>query len=245
MTNTAPDFYCQVSVEPSDPEAFQNIPIQRHKTSMINFNIKLCVLFEKSCSCGETHLLPIPSMPTSSHYMSCREFFRCASSFLRSNLSHDLITPELLGSLVPDIISCAQEFFYGHPQYPYFDEDIFMVYPLAIEVILELPEYIEVVHMSDEILFVSEQSMQEEINMVPASTEAIESLKKINLSENIDVNGDVKEKNQCCICLEDLEQVSIMTHCRHIFHNNCIISWLKVSYKCPLCRYPMAKAHQD
>ncbi|KAI9082781.1 hypothetical protein K1719_035238 [Acacia pycnantha] len=122
-----------------------------------------------------------------------------------------------------------------------------MVYPLAIEVILELPENIEVVHVSDEILFLSEQSMQEiqEINMVPASTEDIESLMKINRLENLDVKEDEKEKYQCCICLEDLEQVSIMTHCHHIFHNNCIVRWLNVSYKCPLCRYPMAKAHQD
>ncbi|XP_058776958.1 putative RING-H2 finger protein ATL62 [Vicia villosa] len=82
-----------------------------------------------------------------------------------------------------------------------------------------------------------EESLQF-VKMIPASNEAILSLKACSLPRN------------CSICLEkfhdDLEEdgdgdnvkVSTMA-CGHIFHYNCIVEWLQTSHVCPLCRYAM------
>ncbi|XP_057445837.1 E3 ubiquitin-protein ligase SIRP1-like [Lotus japonicus] len=47
------------------------------------------------------------------------------------------------------------------------------------------------------------------------------------------------EKFQCTICLEDLE-IGIEAKempCKHKFHGDCIISWLKLHSSCPVCRF--------
>lgn len=41
----------------------------------------------------------------------------------------------------------------------------------------------------------------------------------------------------CSICLDDIEEIDKMIlRCGHIYHKECINSWLKVSYNCPYCR---------
>ncbi|KAF0990434.1 hypothetical protein HZS_204 [Henneguya salminicola] len=39
----------------------------------------------------------------------------------------------------------------------------------------------------------------------------------------------------CCICLEDIEDTSILA-CGHQFHSDCIIEWLNIKMSCPLCK---------
>ncbi|ESW05324.1 hypothetical protein PHAVU_011G170500 [Phaseolus vulgaris] len=42
------------------------------------------------------------------------------------------------------------------------------------------------------------------------------------------------------ICLEGVaegEDVKMTAHCRHIFHANCIATWLENHVTCPVCRY--------
>ena len=42
----------------------------------------------------------------------------------------------------------------------------------------------------------------------------------------------------CAICLSDYEinEEIVECPCRHIFHNECIVSWLKGKQNCPVCR---------
>lgn len=42
---------------------------------------------------------------------------------------------------------------------------------------------------------------------------------------------------ECAICLETMERVPVLKHCRHRFHYECIESMLEAGIKvCPLCR---------
>ncbi|KAL3745899.1 hypothetical protein ACJRO7_014922 [Eucalyptus globulus] len=43
----------------------------------------------------------------------------------------------------------------------------------------------------------------------------------------------------CCICLEEFEggrEKVVEIPCSHLFHNKCIVEWLKRNNSCPLCR---------
>ncbi|KAE9612514.1 hypothetical protein Lal_00033338 [Lupinus albus] len=50
-----------------------------------------------------------------------------------------------------------------------------------------------------------------------------------------------EEKLQCTVCLEDLEigKEAKEMPCKHKFHGDCIISWLKLHSSCPICRFRM------
>ncbi|KAK8298386.1 hypothetical protein V6Z12_D05G251400 [Gossypium hirsutum] len=46
---------------------------------------------------------------------------------------------------------------------------------------------------------------------------------------------------ECAICLDEFsegDEVASMP-CTHVFHDGCIIKWLKTSHLCPLCRFQM------
>ena len=47
------------------------------------------------------------------------------------------------------------------------------------------------------------------------------------------------KENKCPICLQNYKGVDIIKEfpCKHIFHKNCILKWIKNSNKCPLCKY--------
>ena len=66
-----------------------------------------------------------------------------------------------------------------------------------------------------------------------ASKGAIESLEKVKVEGNFTV--------QCVICLEEISdglKASRMP-CSHVYHQDCIFSWLEKSNLCPLCRFQM------
>lgn len=49
------------------------------------------------------------------------------------------------------------------------------------------------------------------------------------------------KRNECCICLECYNPgeaicVPITKECSHVFHQECILEWVKKNDKCPLCR---------
>ncbi|GJN32291.1 hypothetical protein PR202_gb20788 [Eleusine coracana subsp. coracana] len=53
-------------------------------------------------------------------------------------------------------------------------------------------------------------------------------------------NCDQDTENSCCsVCLQDFRAqhfVRALPHCQHIFHVQCIDSWLLRHASCPLCR---------
>ncbi|CAL0319561.1 unnamed protein product [Lupinus luteus] len=88
----------------------------------------------------------------------------------------------------------------------------------------------------DEVVDMLVEEYEEEIQTVPASKTAIDSLKKVNLGKDIAME-------ECSICLVEFigeEEVSEMP-CKHMYHQECITQWLQRSGMCPLCRYSMSE----
>lgn len=48
---------------------------------------------------------------------------------------------------------------------------------------------------------------------------------------------------RCAVCLEDFEtkQFVTTTPCNHMFHEECIVPWVKSQGKCPVCRFVIAE----
>ncbi|OIV96932.1 hypothetical protein TanjilG_00514 [Lupinus angustifolius] len=95
---------------------------------------------------------------------------------------------------------------------------------------------IDVDGLYDEVVNMAMEESEGEVKMVPASKNAIDSLKKVNLGKDI-------AKEECSICLVEFigeEEVSEMP-CKHMYHQECITQWLRRSGMCPLCRYSMSK----
>nr|KYP46777.1 RING-H2 finger protein ATL2L [Cajanus cajan] len=73
--------------------------------------------------------------------------------------------------------------------------------------------------------------------MIPGNQDSIKNLEVIRIQEK---TGQSRDSPSCSICLGVLSNRSKairMPHpCFHIFHQHCIIKWLKISNTCPLCR---------
>lgn len=59
--------------------------------------------------------------------------------------------------------------------------------------------------------------------------------KTVKKSEDDDIDDD----KRCAICLENFipKEVVMVTPCNHMFHEDCILPWVKCSGKCPVCRF--------
>ncbi|KAH0575506.1 Ring finger domain-containing protein [Spironucleus salmonicida] len=84
------------------------------------------------------------------------------------------------------------------------------------------------------------------INLIAILTPKIRFKTKFRLSNKINLNlqrqGDCI---QCPICLEIIDYNDknsfLQAPCAHIFHQNCILSWVEYNASCPVCREKLAK----
>ena len=62
-----------------------------------------------------------------------------------------------------------------------------------------------------------------------------------------DVSKLEQEKKNCVICLEDFKNGDKATilPCIHLFHKNCIKSWLKTQNCCPICKYKLTRSNMS
>lgn len=76
------------------------------------------------------------------------------------------------------------------------------------------------------------------VNFIPASKSAIEELEKVKLDS---LESATTHGLSCAICKEGFDQEDEATRlpCLHIYHRDCIVPWLEMNNKCPLCRYAM------
>lgn len=87
-----------------------------------------------------------------------------------------------------------------------------------------------IVFLDDGLEQVLTTSISEEPKSQPASKESIE---KCIHSIMPDDSEEV-----CAICREQFNKSNetIMLHCKHMYHKNCILEWLKEQNTCPICR---------
>ncbi|CAI8592425.1 unnamed protein product [Vicia faba] len=188
-----------------------------------------------------THLR-VSVMFRTSIRINCNEFFMHDQNFLWLYL-HQFSSPyfnsENLSQMTLSLIPKVKRLFFPldiHELAPPVSDHIIQEVPLVLTIIVEKRRTGEEVTMTRE-RAVMEESMQFG-NTIPASNEAILSLKAYSLPRN------------CCVCMErfhdeleeggdsDNAKVSTMV-CGHIFHYDCIVKWLQRSHVCPLCRYAM------
>ena len=62
-----------------------------------------------------------------------------------------------------------------------------------------------------------------------------------------DINKLDQEKRNCVICLEDFKNGDKATilPCIHLFHKNCIKSWLKAQNCCPICKFKLTRSNMN
>lgn len=74
----------------------------------------------------------------------------------------------------------------------------------------------------------------------PASEAAIDKLDKKKLDKAM--MGD-SDKAECTICIDEMhlgDEVTVLP-CKHWFHGECVVLWLKEHNTCPICRTPIEK----
>ncbi|MFS8023766.1 putative transcription factor C2H2 family [Helianthus anomalus] len=61
------------------------------------------------------------------------------------------------------------------------------------------------------------------------------------------VEDDDDDDKKCVICLEDFEpkEVVMVTPCNHMFHEDCILPWVKSNGKCPVCRFSLCGSDEE
>ncbi|KAJ9137317.1 Ring finger domain-containing protein [Pleurostoma richardsiae] len=72
----------------------------------------------------------------------------------------------------------------------------------------------------------------------PASQGAIDKLEKKKLDRQM-LGTDLK--SECTICIDDInlgDEVTVLP-CKHWFHGECVVLWLKEHNTCPICRHPI------
>ncbi|PSR83674.1 hypothetical protein BD289DRAFT_336788, partial [Coniella lustricola] len=78
-------------------------------------------------------------------------------------------------------------------------------------------------------------------NAAPPATEAaLESLEKKKLDQ--EMLGD-STKAECTICIDEMnigDEVTVLP-CKHWFHGECVVLWLKEHNTCPICRASIEK----
>ncbi|KAJ4729628.1 putative RING/U-box superfamily protein [Melia azedarach] len=52
---------------------------------------------------------------------------------------------------------------------------------------------------------------------------------------------------RCAICLEDFEpkETVMLTPCNHMFHEDCIVPWVKSHAQCPVCRFSFGEKRRE
>lgn len=74
----------------------------------------------------------------------------------------------------------------------------------------------------------------------PASEQALQSLDRRPVDREM-LKGE--SKTECTICIDELKigDTAVFLPCKHWFHEDCVVLWLKEHNTCPICRTPIEK----
>lgn len=88
--------------------------------------------------------------------------------------------------------------------------------------------------------------MQNDLNRYgnpPAGKTTIENLEKIEVDEIFLQNNQLSQEceSSCSVCKDEFEKLQnlLKLPCKHLFHDECILPWLKERNSCPTCRYEL------
>lgn len=82
----------------------------------------------------------------------------------------------------------------------------------------------------------------------PASKDEVDKLNRMKVNnENRDEINKMSGEAGCSVCKEDYEsdQTAIKLPCSHLFHDECILPWLKDRNSCPTCRFELKTDDDD
>ncbi|CCG82660.1 Putative uncharacterized protein [Taphrina deformans PYCC 5710] len=82
-------------------------------------------------------------------------------------------------------------------------------------------------------------------NVQPASDVAIAQIRRITLQKGADGLAGSKIGDECSICQDDYTEGEVLVDldCHHVYHEECLLSWIKTNRMCPICRTPVVE-HQ-
>jgi len=189
---------------------------------ILRIDVTIAVRYSNSLYVVETSTLLKSSIP-----ISCQNLLENNEDFVRSLLfdprCSDFFTPETVDQVSEKMVNMIKgmlEFCSGPESADSESQEL----PFNLDITVDV-----------------EREEEQNAATIPASAEAIDSLKTFTISSFL---GTKTEK--CNICLKEFrfeeneEDVKLSSMpCDHVFHYRCIVKWLQMSHTCPLCRYPM------
>lgn len=109
-------------------------------------------------------------------------------------------------------------------------------------------EYVTGQNYEEDLEYVINQIMMNDTNKYgnpPASKKAVEQLEKCAINEEILKSFGVE--NSCAVCKDEFAQGQncLVMPCKHHFHKECLIPWLKERNSCPVCRFELPTDDED
>ncbi|XP_022942764.1 uncharacterized protein LOC111447704 isoform X1 [Cucurbita moschata] len=76
-------------------------------------------------------------------------------------------------------------------------------------------------------------------NSNPAANSDMEAIRRVKITES-----HLQKDSSCAICKEEFEIGGEVRElpCRHFYHSDCIVPWLRIHNTCPICRYTLQNA---
>ncbi|KAI9167223.1 RING finger protein [Paramyrothecium foliicola] len=75
----------------------------------------------------------------------------------------------------------------------------------------------------------------------PATEQGLQNLERRTVDEELHGRED---RFECAVCIDEMKVGELVAFlpCKHVFHDECVVAWLKEHNTCPVCRAPIEKS---